>query len=169
MLTSARLASARIPCYGSRLRVLWRFTPVLNPNTGIINLITLRNIFGQKCHELYSMQYYGGYALGLILALATASGQIFRPPIAAPTPESNQPNAANPNTRLRTVRPDAPAKDFVKIDSVTQESDGPIYHLRGRVVLETQDEILQADEVDYNEDTHEAEARGHVKYENFVN
>jgi LPS-assembly protein len=110
-----------------------------------------------------------GLTLGLILTLATASGQIFRPPIAAPTPDNSQPNAANPNLRVRTARPDAPPKDFVKIDSISQESDGPLYHLRGRVILETQDEILQADEVDYNEDTHDAEARGHVKYENFVN
>jgi LPS-assembly protein len=115
------------------------------------------------------MQHYACYAIGLILALGTASGQVFRPPILPPAAENSQPNAANPNLRLRTPRPDAPPKDFVKIDSITQESDGPIYHLRGKVVLETQDEILQADEVDYNEDTHEAEARGHVKYENFVN
>ncbi len=39
--------------------------------------------------------------------------------------------------------------------------------LRGNAVVETADERLSADEIDYDEDTHFAEARGNVHYENF--
>lgn len=49
----------------------------------------------------------------------------------------------------------------------TQEAEGSLRHLRGHVVIETSDRKLQADQVDYDEDTGEAEARGHVRFENF--
>ncbi|HEY2843334.1 MAG TPA: LPS assembly protein LptD [Bryobacteraceae bacterium] len=40
-------------------------------------------------------------------------------------------------------------------------------HLRGHARIETVDSLLTADEVDYNTDTKEALARGHVRFENF--
>jgi LPS-assembly protein len=47
--------------------------------------------------------------------------------------------------------------------------DEPLRHLRGHVHIETQDSMLDADEVDFNDDTKDAEARGNVHYENFAN
>ena len=41
-------------------------------------------------------------------------------------------------------------------------------HLRGSVRLETSDMLLRADELDYNTDTGDVEARGHVHFEHFV-
>ena len=41
-------------------------------------------------------------------------------------------------------------------------------HLRGGVHLETSDMLLRADELDYNTETGDAEARGHVHFEHFV-
>lgn len=38
--------------------------------------------------------------------------------------------------------------------------------MRGNVTLETTDTVLQADEIDYNQQTGDAEARGNVRYEN---
>jgi len=54
------------------------------------------------------------------------------------------------------------------VQSDTQEADGPLRHLRGHVRLETMDKKLEADSVDYNEDTGDAEASGHVVYTNYT-
>lgn len=51
--------------------------------------------------------------------------------------------------------------------AVRQEKEGAIHRLRGAATLETTEMRLQADEVDYNEDTGDAEARGNVRFENF--
>ena len=80
-----------------------------------------------------------------------------------------QPSPGNPNQRVRVPRPDAPGPNDVVVDAVSQEVDGPLRHLRGNVKLETIDMRLQADEVDYNEETGDAEARGNVRFEHFVN
>ena len=40
-------------------------------------------------------------------------------------------------------------------------------HLRGNARVETADALLTANEIDYNQETHEAEARGKVHYESF--
>ncbi len=71
--------------------------------------------------------------------------------------------------RNRTPRPGAPEKDWVNIDAVYKTVDGHWYHLRVSVRVETSDELLTADEVDYNDDTGDATARGHVHFEHYVN
>jgi len=43
-----------------------------------------------------------------------------------------------------------------------------VIHLRINVVIETAEMILKADEIDYNDVTHDAEARGHVHFEHFT-
>lgn len=44
-------------------------------------------------------------------------------------------------------------------------SDQTIYHLSGDVVMQRADQQLQADKVDYNDDTTDYDARGHVRYQ----
>ena len=61
-----------------------------------------------------------------------------------------------------------PDAEHVHIESVTQDAVGVIRHLRGNVRLETSDMLLRADELDYNTETGDAEARGHVHFEHFV-
>jgi LPS-assembly protein len=51
---------------------------------------------------------------------------------------------------------------------VTQDIVGHVYHLRGKALVETTDMRLEADELDYNDETGDAEARGHVVFENFA-
>ena len=98
-----------------------------------------------------------------------AQTQFVPPPPPPPAIQPNAvPNAANPNQRVLTPRPNAPGPNEVFVDSVTQEVDGALRHLRGQVRLETSDKRLEADEMDYNEDTGDAEVRGHVRYENFI-
>jgi LPS-assembly protein len=92
------------------------------------------------------------------------------PPIASVPPPAPQsvPNAANPDQRFKIPRPGAPNPDEYTVDSETQEADGDLRHLRGHVHLESIDKKLDADAVDYNDDTGDVEAWGNVRYENFL-
>ena len=73
-----------------------------------------------------------------------------------------------PDQRVGTRRPNAPDADNYLITAVTQESDGPWIHLRGAVRFETTDMLFRGDEVDYNRETGDLEARGHVQFEHYV-
>jgi LPS-assembly protein len=97
-------------------------------------------------------------------------GQQPPPPTAsvAPPPPPAIPNVANPNQKLKITRPGAPGPDEYTLDSDTQESDGDLRHLRGHVHLEMSDKKIDADSVDYNDDTGDVEASGNVRYENFL-
>ncbi len=64
-------------------------------------------------------------------------------------------------------RNDVPGMGEYNFTADTQSKDGNTWHLRGRVVLEGALMILKADEVDLNEETHDAEARGHVYFQHF--
>ena len=157
-----------MPCYGSRLG------PLVPPSTGwpfpfrhTKRVSFLRNIFSLKCHE----QFLGLAGFLCVLWWAAMAPPAFsqapQVPFFPPVP-TEQPNAANPNQRLKIQRPDAPAANDVNVTAETQETDGDLRHLRGHVRLETFDKKLEADEVDYNEDTGDAEARGNVRFENFA-
>lgn len=137
---SAVIASPLNPCYGFRLRLL-PSQRFASPQQG---LTSLPNIIGRKCHELYS-------ALLVVFLFATAA-----------IPASAQ-------LQTRTPRPGAPEKNWVNINAERQEVDGNMRHLRGSVRIETSDSVLTADEVDYNDDTADAAARGHVHFEDYSN
>ena len=76
-------------------------------------------------------------------------------------------NDPQPNKRVKIIRPNAPAPDEVLVRYQRSEVEGKIYHLRGSAEVETSEGLLQADEIDYNEETGDAEARGNVRYRNF--
>src|SRR6266404_1060946 len=59
----------------------------------------------------------------------------------------------------------APAGDLVRFGADRQEKEGSIYHLRGNVDILYRNMQLFADEVDYNEETQTADARGHVHFQ----
>jgi LPS-assembly protein len=102
----------------------------------------------------------------VLVPLLHLQAQIYRPALAPPpTPASPSPNPEQP---IRPVRPGAPDAEHVRIESVTQEANGPMRYLRGMVRIETTDMELRADELDYNSDTGELEARGHVHFEHFA-
>ncbi len=100
-----------------------------------------------------------------ILALGLQA-QVFQPEMPVP-PEGSQ-LSPNPNLPVKPARPGAPDEAHVIIRSVTQEADGPIRHLRGMVHIETSDMLLTSDELDYNSDTGDVQARGHVHFEQFA-
>jgi LPS-assembly protein len=53
------------------------------------------------------------------------------------------------------------------VRSVTQDRRGPWFYLRGAAEVETDETLLRADEIDYNELTGYAEARGNVRFLSF--
>ena len=52
--------------------------------------------------------------------------------------------------------------DEVVITADSQVAEGPLRHLSGHVVIETDKMLLKADQADYNEDTLEITAHGHA-------
>ncbi|MBV8818757.1 MAG: LPS-assembly protein LptD, partial [Acidobacteriaceae bacterium] len=104
-------------------------------------------------------------------ALFAISGiaQINLPPFVPPPPAAVQANPQNPNQKIRVPRPDAPGPHDLLVVADKQEVEGEWRHLRGNVRLETSEMLLQADEVDYNDETKDAKARGSVKFEHFFN
>jgi LPS-assembly protein len=75
--------------------------------------------------------------------------------------------AATPNRRVKIVRPNAPPPDQVLVRAIRKEVEGKVYHLRGASEVETSEALLTADEIDYDEGTGKAEARGNVVYRSF--
>ena len=88
-------------------------------------------------------------------------------PVPPPAPPAI-PNAANPDQRVKALRAGSPGPGEYRFESKTQESDGDIRHLRGNVHIESVDKKMDADAVDYNDDTGDVEAWGNVRYENFL-
>jgi LPS-assembly protein len=68
---------------------------------------------------------------------------------------------------VKVIRTDAPAPDEIIVRAIRQEVEGSVRRLRGKVELETAEAKLTADEVDYDEATGLAEARGNVVYFNY--
>jgi LPS-assembly protein len=60
------------------------------------------------------------------------------------------------------------ARGEVLISAPYQEVEGRLYRLRGGVELRTAEAVIRADQIDYNEETGEAVAEGHVRYQNLV-
>ncbi|MDX2268051.1 MAG: LPS assembly protein LptD [Bryobacter sp.] len=79
-----------------------------------------------------------------------------------------QGTAINPNYKLPFVRENAPPRDKMRVDAVQQTIEGDWLRLRGKAVVETYEQILEAEEIDYNLETGEAEARGKVHFQHFL-
>src|SRR5207249_8111957 len=58
--------------------------------------------------------------------------------------------------------PSAIRSEDVTIRAIEQEKDGPIFHLRGKVEIDYGTYVLYADSADYNSNTGDATADGHV-------
>lgn len=108
----------------------------------------------------------------LSLVVSAHAQAVFRPPFTPPAPGSDQPvgpNVSNPNQKVRVPRPNAPGPHDLLADADKEEVEGSLRHLKGNVRLETTETMIQADEIDYDEDTGEAILRGHVRFEHFYN
>ena len=72
--------------------------------------------------------------------------------------------AQQPPDLVRTPRINPPGPGDILIIAVTKRVEGTQYYLRGSVHVETTEMLLRADEVDYDEKTGDAEARGNVRF-----
>lgn len=65
-----------------------------------------------------------------------------------------------------TPRPaNPPPTEEVVIEATQQEKVGNVYHLRGNVVVTVHNYVIRADEVTYNADTGDLDARGHLVFD----
>jgi LPS-assembly protein len=103
---------------------------------------------------------------GLLTPSTRLQAQPYRPTL--PPPAVPVQPGPNPNAAIKPPRPTAPGPgETAKTSADQQESDGKVLHLRGNARVETADSLLTADEIDYDQTTHEAQARGKVHYESF--
>jgi LPS-assembly protein len=128
-----------LPCYGHRLK------PPAALDILPVSLSNRKTVF---CHEhSYNVLFFACFLSSSILA----------------------PGALSQTAPLHPLRVGAPAADEISIEALSQKQDGDMIYLRGECKIETTETLVKADEIDYNRDTHWAEARGHVHFENFVN
>jgi LPS-assembly protein len=123
-------------------------------------------------------------ALILLIGAQIASPQLSRSPNSAPqtpeTPKQSPPASLvplppsenfslieRPDFRIPVNRPDAPAIGEPRISADQQESDNGVYHLRGNVVVELHNATFKADTADFDTETSDFKARGHVYYRNY--
>jgi LPS-assembly protein len=100
----------------------------------------------------------------LVLAAAMCA-QIPPPSVLVPPPTAAP--ASQPNKRIYKQRPNAPPVGEWDTNAVSQTTEGRIYHLRGHAEMENVSMLFRADELDYNEETGDVQARGNVYFEQF--
>ena len=100
----------------------------------------------------------------MILA-STASAQIPPGSVLVPPPPITGPT--QPNKRIYKPRPDAPPLGEWNVNAIDQFTEGQIWHLRGHAEMENISMLFRADEIDFNNDTGDVQARGNVYFEQF--
>ena len=132
----------------------------------------LSTIIKGRCHGLSSQSLPAKslYLLGTSLFLASCLAA----QTAKPTPAEIEGGKAyevgqlpKPDFRTRPPRPDKPNLGDYNITADIESKEGGISHFRGKVAIEGALMVLKADEIDYNEETGDAEARGHVYFQHF--
>jgi LPS-assembly protein len=113
---------------------------------------------------LFSQRPVGNVLLAL-LSIGTLAAQVYRPGGSTGSLRQHQEPAAPAPARSTAIpHPDPPAPHDVRVSAAVQESEGKLYKLRGHAIIETLELYLSADEIDYQEDTGDAEARGNVHF-----
>ena len=128
---------------------------------------TVGNIIGEICHELSSSITYSS-TLGVLAALVfahTAFSQALPNTVLVPPPTGAP--VAQPNKRIYKPRANAPAVGWWDIRAGEQTTEGKVRHLRGHAEMENINMLFRADEIDFNEETGDVEARGNVYFEQF--
>lgn len=125
------------------------------------------NILGVNCRELSSSITYSSILsllVALTLMLPIACAQIPPTSVLVPPPTAT---AAQLNKRIYKPRPNAPPVGEWDTNAVSQTTEGHIYHMRGHAEMENISMLFRSDEIDYNEDTGDVQARGNVYFEQF--
>lgn len=129
--------------------------------------LTLSITFSAVCHHIFSGFTY-------IFSLIVLAPFVLARPAAALPPDAKTvlaqppaPSALNPDQKVNVTRSDAPPPGYWNITALTQTVDGPWRKLRGHAELESTNMLFRADEIDYNDDSGDIEARGNVYFRNF--
>jgi LPS-assembly protein len=140
-------------CYVARLGTFARYFSFCLDNT--LELV---------CHEfLLSTKIF----LALIFVAGISSAQTGQPPPAPPAQAF--PTVMQPDFSVKAARPNAPPEGEWNIGADRRlESEGRVYHLRGHSSIEGADLLLTADEIDYDEDSANLQARGNVTFHQYV-
>lgn len=69
----------------------------------------------------------------------------------------------------RPVPQGAPAPDKILAEAIHNDQTPDAIHLRGDARIETSEMLIQADEIDYDRNTHWAYARGNLRFQSFTN
>lgn len=120
------------------------------------------------CHAFSSSITYSsirGVLIAHILACAAAFSQIPPPSVLVPPPTGAP--VAQPNKHIYKPRPNAPPIDWWDVQAQEQTTDGRLRHLRGHAEMENINMLFRADEIDFNEETGEVQARGNIYFEQF--
>jgi len=78
-----------------------------------------------------------------------------------------QVSTEQPDRRILTARPDAPPKGDWNVSATVEESEGRLYKLHGKAEVEGATMLMRADEMDFNKDTGDLHASGHVYFHQF--
>ena len=103
--------------------------------------------------------------LTLIGAASVAVAQT-EPP-ASPSPAAKKKAVPAPAKRMRLASPGNVPEGWADIQAVTETREGVWRRLRGAARIETSELLLKADEIDYNDESGDAQARGHVYLQHF--
>lgn len=108
-------------------------------------------------------------ALRLFLPIAVLLAQAARLPaqIRAPWQLQTGPGA-QPGRGAPPERRDPPPKGIVIVRAIHKEREGSRYRLSEQAELESLEYLLRADQIDYDQQTGVAEARGHVYFLNYT-
>jgi LPS-assembly protein len=120
------------------------------------------NILGIVCHALSSSITFSS-----VFCVLAAAGFAQVPPNSVLVPPPSGTSVTQPNKRIYKPRPNAPPVGEWDTNALSQTTEGKIYHLRGHAEMENISMLFRADELDYNEDTGDVQARGNVYFEQF--
>jgi LPS-assembly protein len=113
-------------------------------------------ITGAICHGFFAC-LSAVLCFAALAAAQTAAPPAVQPPVAPP---------ARPR-KYKVEPPVALGEREVLIQAIKQMKEGAWYRLRGSSQVQTTSFLLKADDIDYNEDTGEVEARGNVYLQHF--
>src|ERR1019366_1046077 len=121
--THCILVSFIKPCYPRLLQ--WAFLRCLlstDSQPQRTSTLVFGTILQDICHAFCFMGCFAFPHLG---------AQVYRP--ALPPPSAPPSLSANPDQKVKAARPGAPDAEHVHIESVTQDAEGVVRHLRGNV------------------------------------
>src|SRR5436190_17936418 len=119
----------------------------------------LGTILSSVCHEISS-------SFTFVIPLTLLWSQVLAAQV-APPPEVIPSPAPPPGALNGVIRPEAPPTGYWDLYALHKEAEGALFKLRGNARVQGANMAFQADEIDWNGETHDLEARGNVYYQNF--